>query len=329
MTIQEDRLRHLLHQAAPEPTTTIDYETIGRKVRGRRRAKMLTSAVAIAAVAVLLPVGLTASQGGGRQTVTATPAPDPTTAPRSVTYQGVSIAPPAGWTTEQASCTQPAHRTVVIGTWIGGCPQEPVTGVPAAALSVRALYGPLSTSTGPQFALGWQGKRITWDGEPAWLLESTQQDVATAVLALPWANALVTARASESASARELLDRVSVRIGDGLAVPATASSVTIESLAGPVSDGQQRRATVTNAADVARLLNDLRSLAPLRSAQQACDGSSLLDTAVLTVSWPGGQRAYAARFGQCAQVIAGTGNAAHTNANLLDDIRRLVPNSGL
>ncbi len=43
----------------------------------------------------------------------------------------------------------------------------------------------------------------------------------------------------------------------------------------------------------------------------------------------GRARTYAAQFGRCDQVIAGTGAAATIGGRLLADIRLLVPNSGL
>ena len=98
MTIQEERLRHLLHQAAPDSTVTIDFQAIGLKVRRRRRAKILLSAVAIVAVAGVGGLTFAALSDGtavGEQRITATPGPSE---PRPIIYTGVAtiIKPAAG-----------------------------------------------------------------------------------------------------------------------------------------------------------------------------------------------------------------------------------------
>jgi hypothetical protein len=78
------------------------------------------------------------------------------------------------------------------------------------------------------------------------------------------------------------------------------------------------------------VLANLRSLRLVQAAQDACGGSWWPDTALLTVhASDGSARTYAARFGRCGQVIAGTGAAAAASGHLLADIKRLVPNSGL
>jgi hypothetical protein len=140
----------------------------------------------------------------------------------------------------------------------------------------------------------------------------------------------VAAESPDPARARVLLRQVSVRPGSGLEVPPAASSVLIQSLAGRDSDGQQRAATITNAADVRRVLADLRALRPVQAAQAACDGSWWPKTALLTVRADDGPaRTYAAQFGSCGQAIAGTGTAATAGRQLLADVKRLVPSSGL
>jgi hypothetical protein len=98
VTIQEERLRHLLHQAAPDPTVTVDPETIRFKVRRRRQAKMLISAasiVALAGVGGLTFAALSDSTAVGEQRITATPGPS---GPHPTIYTGVGtiIRPSAG-----------------------------------------------------------------------------------------------------------------------------------------------------------------------------------------------------------------------------------------
>jgi hypothetical protein len=81
---------------------------------------------------------------------------------------------------------------------------------------------------------------------------------------------------------------------------------------------------------VHRLLADLRSLKTIHSPRRACHGSWWPDTALLTVHGSNGSaRTYAAQFGSCGEVVAGTGAAAAASDQLLADVKRLVPNSGL
>src|SRR5260221_585386 len=138
------------------------------------------------------------------------------------------------------------------------------------------------------------------------------------------------AESPRPARARALLSQLSVRPRPGLAVPQDASSVFIQSLAGRDRDHQGRNATIPGASDVRRVLVALRSLRPAESPHAACDGSWWPDTALLTVhASDGPARTYAAQFGRCGQVIAGTGTAATVSGHLLADMKRLVPNSGL
>jgi hypothetical protein len=171
---------------------------------------------------------------------------------------------------------------------------------------------------------------MTWHGEPAWLAVWTNPGDTRAVLTLPLLNAAVTAESPDRKQAFALLARLWVRAMPGLAVPGDASSVFVQSLAGRDGDGLNRNAMITGTAQVRRLLADLRSLRPARSANPACDGSWWPDTVVLTVHpRRGSARTYAAQFGRCGQVFAGTGTAAMVTARLRADLRRLVPNSGL
>src|SRR5947209_16619220 len=123
--------------------------------------------------------------------------------------------------------------------------------VAATAVTLTSLYG-------RQFALTWPGHRTIWQGQPAWLATDTTGSVTSATLSLPWANAFVTAQSGDASTARKLPNRVSVRDDAGLAVPADATSVFVQSLAGHDGDGQQRNTTVTRSTDIQRLLADLR-----------------------------------------------------------------------
>jgi hypothetical protein len=226
---------------------------------------------------------------------------------------------PEGWKEATVSCV-PKDRTVVTGNAAIHCPAMFQRPPPVSVVSIGPLYG-------RQFALTWPGSPGEWSGQPAWRSESTTDRVTTATLALPWENALVTARSPDAALARSLLQQVKASAAGGLEVPSQASSVFVQSLAGRESDGLARNATVTNPSDVRRLLADLSGLKHL-TGSKACDGEWWPKTILLTVSAPQSSRTYAARYGQCGQVIAGTGSAASASPQLLADIRRLVPASG-
>lgn len=316
----EYRLSTLLRTAAPD-TAGVSFDEVVRRVRRRRRVLAAGSATAVVTVVAGLTVGVAGLRGDRPERLATGPTPASSVAPRAVTFEGITFELPDGWTVAQPSCGPPADHTVVIGTWTGSCPGGSAGAAPTTGVTLTALYG-------RQFALGWLGRRTTWHEQPAWLAQQTSGGVAMVTLSLPWANGFVTAQSGDAAAARDLLDRVSVRVADGPTVPADATSVFVQSLAGHDGDGQQRNATVTDAADLQRLLADLRALTPVTSPAQACDGS-WPRTALLTVHSDGQERTYAARFDACGLVVAGTGSAARTSGQLLSDVRRLVRNSGL
>lgn len=240
---------------------------------------------------------------------------------RSVDFHGISVSLPAGWSVGRPHCGPPANDTVVVGRWTGSCPAGPGDQV-TTGVSLTSLYG-------RQFALSWPGHRLTWQGQPAWLARHSQHGTITDTLTLPWLNAVVAAQSGNAGRARSLLDLVAARPEPGLAVPAHASSVIIESLAGRDGDHQHRGAKITNPKDIRRLLSDLRDLPLVTSPARACNGSWWPSTAILSVHTAGHTRAYAARFDSCGLVIAGTGSAGETSQQLESEVTKLVPNSAL
>jgi hypothetical protein len=321
VTRVEDRLSELLHQAAAPSALGVSFEEVTRRARRRRvvRAIASTSAV-VAVVAGVAAVVVALPDASGQRLATGPPPTARAAAPQSVSFQGITFTLPRGWSVAKPSCGPLAEDTVVVGTWSGLCPYVPPR--PATAVRLTSVYGPGG-------AQSWPGRRTVWQGQPAWVAGQTSEGVTTVTLTLPWLNAAVAAQSADPAKARALLDRVSARSSTGLQVPQRASSVFIQSLAGRDGDGQQRNATVTAPADVRRLLADLRALPPLTSPTRACDGSWWPSTALLTVHSPQGVRTYAARFDSCGLVVAGTGSAAAVSQQLLSDVKRLVPNSGL
>src|SRR5258707_4501890 len=326
MTRTEEQLSELLHQAADGLAGGVSFEAVARRARTRRLLAAAASAIAVAALtagAVVAGAALTGRGQGPAAAGNQRPAPSQH---EPVGFVGVQFTLPAGWTTARPGCGWPANDTVVIDYQTGPVLYCPAPFRPASLPTSVTL----TTIYGPQYANGWTGQRITWHRQPAWLAEQTKQGVTTVPLPLPWLNVAATAESPRPARARALLSQLSVRTRPGLAVPQDASSVFIQSLAGRDRDHQGRNATITGASDVRRVLVDLRSLRPAESPHAACDGSWWPDTALLTVhASDGPARTYAAQFGRCGQVIAGTGTAATVSGHLLADIKRLVPNSGL
>jgi hypothetical protein len=324
VTRAEERLRDLLQHVAPDPVD-VSFEGVARRVRRRRRVALTAVLTTVVALFAGVALSVAALRGGDGQPQSIITSPQPTTsAPeqRSVAFHGIAYLMPAGWQLTKAHCGLPDHA-VTEGVWTGSCPAD-VSELPApTGVTLTAVFDRRGVSS-------WPGTRTLWQGQPAWLAHHTAHGVATATLTLPWLNAVVTAYAPIASRAQALLNRVSVHPAAGLSAPSTASSVFIQSLAGRDGDGQNRSTTVTSTSQVDELLADLQSLNPNVPAANACNGSWWPDTALLTVrSADGATRSFAARFGECDQVVAGTGNAAPSSAKLLADIRHLLPNSGL
>jgi hypothetical protein len=329
MTRAEEQLSELLHQATAQVTGGVHFEDVARRARRHRRFAAGAAAVAVGALTAGAVTAGTALAGRGQDRPAAARhhhAPS-VSRHRRLAFEGAVFTLPSGWTTTTwPGCGWPASNTVVINYQTGPVLYCPAPHPPASLPTSVTL----TTIYGPQYAESWTGQRTTWHGQPAWLAVQTQHGVTTVRLTLPWLNAAVTAESPYPARARALLRQVSARPRSGLEVPGDASSVFIQSLAGRDGDRQQRNATITGAAEVHRVLADLRTLRPVRAPQMACDGSWWPDTALLTVrTGYGPARTYAAQFGSCGQVIAGTGAAATVAGHLLADLRRLVPNSGL
>jgi hypothetical protein len=243
----------------------------------------------------------------------------PATANRTVAFHGITIALPTGWTVARPHCGPPANDTLVIGRWTGSCPAGPGHQV-TTGVSLTSLYG-------RQFALNWPGHRLIWRGQPAWLARQSEHGTTIETLTLPWLNAVVATQSGDAARARSLLGLATARPEPGLAVPARASSVFIQSLAGRDRDHRHRDADITNPREVRRLLSDLRNLPLVTSPARACNGSWWPNTAILSVHAVDHTRTYVARFDRCGLVIAGTGSAGETSQRLESDVKRVLPNS--
>lgn len=185
-----------------------------------------------------------ASSGTSRRSATPIGAATKTvTHSRSVTFHGITFRLPAGWNVAQPRCGPPANDTVVRGVWTGSCPGGSGGLPPTTAVTLTTLYG-------RQFALGWAGRRTTWRGQPAWRSQQRSHGLDTTSLTLPWLNAAVTAQSGDPSLLPKLIAMASPHHPRaGLTVPAAASSVFIQSLAGTDGDHQQRNARITDPAD--------------------------------------------------------------------------------
>ena len=319
----ESRIRELLSEAMTDAGRAVDLDLVANRVRARRRAKRAVAGACVLGLAVVGVVIATAPSSTPRSDRLVTD-PTPTQAPtQQVTVGGLTFPVPAGWTEAKPLCW-PTDRTVVVGYWMRSCPASP--GGEPGVTAVR-----LAPDYGPQSYGGAQGTRFVWKGQPAWLAQDQTAGETTVRLTLPWLNATISAQSPDPAEARQLVETAEPHPQTDLAVPSSAASVHLESFTGHDGDGQDRSRTITNPADVRRLLTDLRSLTVTDSPGEACDETIFEQQSVtITVhAAPDVERTYRARF-PCGQVDGGTGVAGLIkNSTLLNDVRRLVPNSGL
>jgi hypothetical protein len=325
MTQAEERLRDLLRDAVPEPVKDVRYEDVEALARRRRRAR-----VASATVLALVVAGSAAwALGSARDhraevAITPTPTPTATAAPPAgtIAFNGIWLRVPKGWTVGSVPlCGFSPDRTVAVSTGAQlavPCPMQPPPKVAPRTLLVDDLYG-------WDRALGWDGTRTTWHGQPAWISTQLYETVTEVQLTLPWLNAAVTATAPDRAAALRLLDSV-VPHPDAadLGVPDRADAVEVTSFPAVNASGTLFRTHVTRAADVAVLLADLRSGAPVVGGAAACAPNTSYDSAVLTVRSAESFRTFDAVFGGCQQVAGGTGHAAHVGPQLRQDVVRLA-----
>lgn len=321
MNPTEQRLHDLLQEAVPE-VSSVPLSAVAVRVRRRRALSMTCSALAVVAVAAAAL--LLNPAGHGRVVPAGQPSHRAVRADQQVAFSGVSFALPDGWTVGFRRCgAPPEHGLVLEGDRGFSCPAAPPPGVVTTSVGLATLHG-------PRRALGWVGRPIRWKGQPAWIRAQRVEGGTVWTLTLPLLNTAVTAQAPDSNVARALLDRITWTLGSNLKVPASASTIQVQSLAGRDGDGVTRSTTLTAAGDVRQLLSDLSALRVLPIGSAACGPDYTPQMAVLTVRRTDGtEHSFLARFAQCHQVITDTGRAAATDERLLSDIRRLLPTSGL
>jgi hypothetical protein len=136
----------------------------------------------------------------------------------------------------------------------------------------------------------------------------------TTTLALPWLNATVVVRGASAARTHELLNLVTVRADPGVAVPASASKMSVI-WAAPF---EQARST-TSQSDIEQTLSALRSL-PRLPASAACEIRPMLGPVVgakvVTFESNGTEASFLIAQAPCGQVTSGTGAASQADAAL-------------
>jgi hypothetical protein len=216
------------------------------------------------------------------------------------------------------------------------CPGSSVTEKDAPSIQLVAMFGPWGA-----YARG--GTRTTWDGQPAWMAQETaagrtpapgSTEPLTTELTLPWLNVTVVVRGTDavttkqllghvSATTKQLLGHVSALPQADLAVPASASSMSVVY----ASLSQQTRSS-KSAAVITATLTALREL-PAMSEPEACQAPSTLGpvagAVVVTFQAPTGQVSFLVSSAPCDQVTSGTGVAGKADDALRTALTQVRP----
>lgn len=242
---------------------------------------------------------------------------------------GVAVTLPAGWyETAPTLCGPVAANSVTRYPKpmpVAHCPWSPGVHKDVPYIQLVAMFGPWG-------AYGWGGTRTTWDGQPAWVTKETltgrtpapgSTEPLTTTLALPWLNMTVVVSGADAATTKRLLGHVSALQQTDLAVPASASSMSV----GYASVGQQTR-TLRSAAVITETLSALREL-PAMSEPGACQAPTTLGpvagAVVVTFQTPTGQVSFLVSSAPCDQVTSGTGVAGKADDALRSALSQVRP----
>jgi hypothetical protein len=257
----------------------------------------------------------------------AVPSPTPPAAAEVVRVNGLEVPVPSGWHKGVLLCEGPQDHSVNVDAKPGGasCPvfQPPTT--PPTEVTVHEGYQPQSYGV-----TGFRGRRIVWQGQPAWTLSYAVKGVTTEELWLPWLNALVEAESTDAKQAHDLAFSGRPVVTRSLVTMSRVTSVLVQPWPQTGSRVNLAR-TFRAAADVAIILHDLRAVPPTSDPTRACSPTFALTAANITLIAPGGnvQQTFQARFG-CGLLLGGTGTAGSLAGSALRrDLRRLLPSSGL
>jgi hypothetical protein len=182
---------------------------------------------------------------------------------------------------------------------VASCPAALDAKNPVKSLVVTSVYG-------SNFAIGWVGGPINWEGQQAWLTVEPAYSgrmSAHATLTLPWLNTQVSASAADEVAARALLDNVHVHPATSLEVPTSADTVTINWF------NHLPPAKHANQDFIKMLLTDLRRL-PIETPSAVCgevlkSGKPWYITVTFTKS--GTDTTFMIPRQGCQQLTSGTG----------------------
>jgi hypothetical protein len=259
-----------------------------------------------------------------------------------VTLHGVSMTLPTGWSQGTPTlCGPVVQDTVTVYTGpptVAACPSTAVASRDVEAVSLVEVFG----SWG---AMPWTGTKTVWDGQPAWVTEydpagapvdrcpsdpsavvacpsgSAARELLTTTVALPWLNATVVVRGATAARTEELLGHVSLHADDAMAVPETASRVSVV-----WASTYQQPTTSTSASDIDAMLFALGALPGLPETG-ACELPVTLGPVVggrvVTFESDGTETSFLVASSPCNQVTSGTGVASRSDAALAAALARV------
>jgi hypothetical protein len=299
----------------------------------------IAASAAVLVVALALPACSTSSNSPGPRDSSA-PEPRGSSSPSSTSAQpsqaanvvklnGVAVTLPAGWHEADPTLCGPAEANTVTRypkpMPVAPCPRLLGTQKDVPSIQLVAMFGPWGAN-----ASG--GTRTTWDGQPAWVTQATatgrtpapgSTEPLTTALTLPWLNVTVVARVADAATMKQLLGHVSALPQSDLAVPASASSMSV----GYASLGQQTR-TSKSAAVITATLSALREL-PAMSEPEACQAPTTLGpvagAVVVTFQTHTGQVSFLVNSAPCDQVTSGTGVAGKADDALRSALSQVPP----
>ncbi len=297
----------------------------------------LPTVVVLCAVAALV---LVACSTGASPSATGTSALSlagsaPSATAQEATLHGVSVALPTGWFEAAPKlCGMAAEHSVTTYTGrpqVAPCPMLPGQQKPVESIQLIEVFGSWGL-------VGWSGRKTTWDGQPAWIMQEASggvtvtscpsassaakpcpsgpsaSELLTTTLVLPWLNATVVVRGATAARTQELLRRVSVHAQPEVTVPASASkmSVTRATLGQPAS-------TTTAQPVINQTLKTLRTL-PALPVSGACEIPAYLGPRVggevVTFDGSAGETSFLVALSPCNEVTSGTGAARHADTAL-------------
>ena len=260
-----------------------------------------------------------------------------------VALHGVSLTLPPGWSQGTPTLCGPVlEHTVTIYSGrpqAAACPSNIGQQKDVEAISLIEVFGAWGS-------LGWIGSRTTFDGQPAWITQqgpdgadvtpcptdaaatvpcpptsSGARELRTTTLALPWLNATVLVRGATSARTQELLQLVTVHAVPAVAVPDSASSMSVAWAADYVAVQ-----TTTSQDDIDQTLTALRGLPPMPVAD-ACRTPAMFGPIVggkvVTFTQGAGSTTFLVADAPCSQVTAGTGAAIRASPALYEAIARV------